>query len=501
MLFAGSAFGDVVGFGFGQGDRGVGAAPFGHEPAKFGAAVHEVFDFRGVHAGVVVRGPVKVGVELVIADRDAQVVTEGFEVFHGQFLHLVGRVAALEVRAQAVALDRFGQDHGGFALELGRCLVRGVDLAVVVTAAFEAPDLLIVQVRDHVLGLRGLTEEVLTDEPAGLGLVGLVVTIGGFVHDFHQRPVLVRFQQGVPFPAPDDLDHVPARTAEERFEFLHDLAVATHRPVQALEVAVDHEVQVVQVLVRCQLQQTTGLGLVHFPVTKERPDLLVRGVLDPTVLQVPVGLGLVNRVHRADTHRHGREFPEIRHQPRVRVRGQRMPGLGLLLTEPVQILLAQPAFHERPGVHPRRRVTLEKHLVPATGVVLTAEEMVEPHLIQRRSTGISGNMPTHTNIRALRTMDHHRSVPPHIRPIPALELLVPRERRFLIHRDRVHIISGRHHRHTHRPGTSTLQQRTHNVLSPLGTLLSDQRIKGLNPLRGLFRITIRQLGSQPAEDV
>ncbi|MDI2037355.1 hypothetical protein PJL15_04502 [Paenarthrobacter nitroguajacolicus] len=479
----------------------MGAAAFGDEPAELCPAFHEVFDFRGVHAGVVVRGPVEVRVELVIADGDAEVVTEGFEVFHGQFLHLVGRVAALEVRSQAVALDGFGQDHRGFALELGRCLIGGVDLAVVVSAAFEAPDLFVVQVRDHVLGLRGLAEEVFPDEPAGLGLVGLVVTIGGFVHDFHQRPVGVRFEQGVPLTAPDDLDHVPARTAEERFEFLHDFAVTAHRPVQALEVAVDHEVQVVQVLVRGELEQATGLGLVHFPVPEERPDLLVRGVLDPTVLQVPVGLGLVDRVHRADTHRHGREFPEVRHQARVRVGGQGVAFLGLFLTEPVQILLREAAFHERPGVHPRRGVALEEHLVPARRVVLAAEEVVEPDLVQGRGPGIGGNVPAHTNIRTLRTMDHHRGVPAHIRPVPALELLVPRERCFLVHRDRVHIISGRHHRHTHRPGTSTLQQRTHNVLGPLGTLLSDQRIKGLNPLRGLFRITIRQLGSQPAEDV
>ncbi|BCW48803.1 hypothetical protein StoSoilB13_11450 [Arthrobacter sp. StoSoilB13] len=501
MLFAGAAFGDLVGFGFGQGHGGVGAAAFGDETAQFGPAFHEVFDFRGVHAGVVVRGPVEVRVELVIADGDAQVVTEGLQVFHGQLLHLVGGVAAFEVRAQAVSLDGFGQDHGGFALELDRCLVRGVDLAVIVPAAFEAPDLVIGQVSDQVLGLRGLAEEVVPDEPAGLGLVGLVVTIGGFVHDFHQRPVLVRFQQGVPFPAPDDLDHVPARTAEERLQLLHDLPVAADGPVQALEVAVDHEVQVVQVLVRRELEQAAGFGLVHFPVAQERPDLLVGSVLDAAVVQVPVGLGLVDRVHRPDTHRHGREFPEVRHQARVRVRGQGMALTGLLLAEPVQVLLREAAFHERPGVHARGRVSLEEHLVPARGMVLAAEEMVEPDLVQGRRAGIGGNMPAHPDIGPLRTMDHDRGVPPHVRTVPALELLVPREFCFLVHRDRVHIISGRYHRHTHRPGTGTLQQRTHNVLGTLRALLRDQRIKGLNPLRGLFRITIRQLGSQPAEDV
>ena len=39
--------------------------------------------------------------------------------------------------------------------------------------------------------------------------------------------------------APQDLDHVPARAEEQRFELLDDLAVAAHRPVEALQVAVD----------------------------------------------------------------------------------------------------------------------------------------------------------------------------------------------------------------------------------------------------------------------
>ena len=117
----------------------------GTDPPRACAAFHHVLDFRGVHAGVVVRGPVQVGVELFVGDGDAQVVAEGFEVFHGEFLHLVGRVAALEVGSESVALDGLGQDHGGFALEFGRGFVRGVDLAVVVAAAFEVPDLVVVR--------------------------------------------------------------------------------------------------------------------------------------------------------------------------------------------------------------------------------------------------------------------------------------------------------------------------------------------------------------------
>jgi pyruvate dehydrogenase complex dehydrogenase (E1) component len=47
----------------------------------------------------------------------------------------------------------------------------------------------------------------------------------------------VLLQQLIPLAAPDDLDDVPAGTAEERLELLDDLAVAAHRAVQALQVA------------------------------------------------------------------------------------------------------------------------------------------------------------------------------------------------------------------------------------------------------------------------
>ena len=61
------------------------------------------------------------------------------EVFQAELFHLVGGVAGLKVPAQAVALDGLGKDHGGLTVVLGGGLVGGVDLAVVVTATFEVP--------------------------------------------------------------------------------------------------------------------------------------------------------------------------------------------------------------------------------------------------------------------------------------------------------------------------------------------------------------------------
>ena len=124
--------------------------------------------------------------------------------------------------------------------------VGGVDLAVVVATALEVPDLGVGHLLDERLGARVAAEEVVADVGAVVGLVGLVVAVGRGVHQVHQRAVTVGVQQRVPLAAPHHLDDVPARTAEERLQLLDDLAVAAYRAVQALQVAVDDERQVVQ---------------------------------------------------------------------------------------------------------------------------------------------------------------------------------------------------------------------------------------------------------------
>ena len=60
------------------------------------------------------------------------------------------------------------------------------------------------------------------------------------------RPSVILLEQRIPLAAPDHLDHVPAGAAEDRLELLDDLAVAADRTVEALEVAVDDEDQVVE---------------------------------------------------------------------------------------------------------------------------------------------------------------------------------------------------------------------------------------------------------------
>ena len=127
-------------------------------------------------------------------------------------------------------------------------------------------------------------------------------------------------------------------------QLLDDLAVAAHRAVEALQVAVDDEDQIVELLAAAKRDRAQRLRLVHLAVAEERPDLAVRGVGEAAGVQVLEEPGLVDRHQRAQAHRHGRELPVVRHQPRMRV-GRQAAAVDLL-AELEQLLLGEPALDE-----------------------------------------------------------------------------------------------------------------------------------------------------------
>ena len=159
----------------------------------------------------------------------------------------------------------------GAPFHLGGGLVGGVNLVVVEAAAAETPDLVVAHVLDHLAKPRVGTEEVLAHIRTGFGLVPLVFAVHRRVHLVDQDSVDIRRQQWIPVGSPQDLDDVPSGTAEGGLEFLNDLAVAAHRPVQPLQVAVDHPGQIVELLAGGQVDGTESLRLVGLAVTDERP--------------------------------------------------------------------------------------------------------------------------------------------------------------------------------------------------------------------------------------
>ena len=207
------------------------------------------------------------------------------------------------------------------------------------TAAVQLHDLVVGHILDHLGQFRIFTEEVLTGVGAAISLVVLQLAVADFVHALAQQALFVFFEQRVPVATPKHLDHVPAGTFEDTFQFLHDLAVTTHRAIQTLQVTVDHEDQVFKLLAPRQGDGTQGFRLVTLAVAQERPHLAVATLDQVTRGQVTHYMRLVDRLDRAQPHGDGRELPEVRHQPGMRVGRQ---AIAIHFTpEIVQLLFGQ----------------------------------------------------------------------------------------------------------------------------------------------------------------
>src|SRR5205814_770535 len=157
---------------------------------------------------------------------------------------------ALTALAEAEALDGLRENHGRLSLVAHRGGVGRIDLARVVAAAIQPPDLLVGHVGDHRLELGVLAEEMLARVGPALGLEVLVLAVDALLHHPAQQALMVARQQRIPARAPQHLDDVPAGAEKGGLELLDDLAVAAHRAIEALQVAVDDENEVIESLAR-----------------------------------------------------------------------------------------------------------------------------------------------------------------------------------------------------------------------------------------------------------
>src|SRR5205823_2489779 len=153
---------------------------------------------------------------------------------------------------------------------------------------------------------RVLSEEVFADVRAILRFEVLVLAIDALLHAFEEDPVGVAGEQLVPAGAPDDFEDVPAGATEDSFELLDDLAVAADRTVQALEIAIDDENEVVETLAPCEGDGAERFGLIRLAVAEERPDLAVGGISQTPGVEVFEKARLINRGDRPQAHRDGR---------------------------------------------------------------------------------------------------------------------------------------------------------------------------------------------------
>ncbi len=130
--------------------------------------------------------------------------------------------------------------------------VGGVDLNGIVATEPHTRELFIGKMLDHLEQPRIGAEEILPEVGAALDKVFLILAVGDLAHALDQQPIAIVADEAIPIAAPDDFDHVPASAAENGFQFLDNLAVAPHRTVQTLQVAVHDEDQIVEPFARSQ---------------------------------------------------------------------------------------------------------------------------------------------------------------------------------------------------------------------------------------------------------
>ena len=238
----------------------------------------------------------------------------------------------------------------------------------------------------------------------------MILAVDNFAHSLNKLTVNVIIKQRIPVGSPDDLDHVPASTAEGGFQFLNDLAVASYRPIKSLQVAVNDPGEVVQIFARCQRQSTQGFWLIAFAVTKISPDAGLGRIQQSAMLHVPQEASVINRTDRTESHRHGWELPERRHQPRMRIAGKTNAGWQFT-SEVHQLIFADATFQKRARIHPGRCMPLEVNHVAGVICVASMEEVILSHFVKSRRRRERRNVATDAVVILVGSHHHRHRIP------------------------------------------------------------------------------------------
>src|SRR3954469_7457783 len=222
--------------------------------------------------------------------------------------------------------------------------IGSIDLLRIMAATGQRPDLVVGHAGDHCLQFWILAEEMLPHISAVFGLEVLVLAVDCLLHALQQDAGGVAGNQRIPTGAPDVLDDVPAGATKDPFQLLDDLAIATHRPIEALQVAVDNEDQVVEPLTPAERDGAEAFWLIGLAIAEEAPDLPPLGLRQAAALQVFQEARLVDGHQRAEAHGDSRKLPKIRHQPGMRI-GTEAATVDFL-TETKKLFLGDPALDE-----------------------------------------------------------------------------------------------------------------------------------------------------------
>ena len=362
-----------------------------------------------------------------------------------------------------------------------------MQLAKVVASTLERVDLRFADICNDFPKFRRATEETLEVVLAVVGAKRLVLTVGRVRERAQQAVGLVARKKRIPVRSPQHLDYVPPRAAEQRLKFLDDLAVAAHRTVKPLQVAIDDESQVVEAFARGQSKCANRFRFVHLAVADHGPHTATAGIDDAAVLEIAHEPRLVDRAHRANAHRPGGELPEFRHQPRVRIRRQALPAD--LLPKIGQVRLGKPPFEKGPRIDAGRRMRLEENQVAATTLV-RPKEMIETDFKNFRGRRVTADVATEFAVRDIGAHDHRQCIPAHDRRDALLDAQVSGVQAFAFHRNGVAVRRVRRHVRYDAVLLCLLLQEPQQCKCTLVALDPDDRFERIEPFARLVGIAV-----------
>jgi len=348
--------------------------------------------------------------ELPVGDIEFETISEGSQLVFVEFFLLMGDVLGLDTGPKGPSFDRMGEDDGGSALMLHRCMEGRVHFSHIVTTPSQPANIVIGKMFDQFQQAWVFAKEVRANEVSRLDGVFLELAIDDLVHSLHEDLIRVSFEKSIPFPTPDHFDDVPSGAAEDSFEFLDDLAIAAHGSIEALKVAVDDEDQVVEFVSAREGQGTQRFRLVHFPVPEECKYAISRCFCHSPRFEVAIEARLVDGEKRAQTHRYGWIFPELRHQSWVRI-GRQAVSEPLFTTKSVEVAFGETTFEIGASVDAGSGMSLKQDLVVTFGEFPASEEVIEPRFVQAGGGGIGGEMPADPMKTPVGAHDHDGRVP------------------------------------------------------------------------------------------
>jgi hypothetical protein len=197
---------------------------------------------------------------------------------------------------------------------------------------------------------------------------------------------------------------------------------------------------------------------------------------------------LENGGHGSQAHRHRRELPEVRHQPRVRIR--RQAAAANFLTEAQQLTFVQATLQIGTRIDAGSRVPLHEHHVAGMRGALGTPEMIEADLVQCRRGRIARDVAAIFRARTVGLHHHRQGIPPQVGFVAPLQRAVTGIIRLLRLGNGVEVRRVRFERQVGARTPCEIHELFQQKMRPLRSLRAQHRVDRLQPVLRLGRINV-----------